>query len=90
MAIQGFSPPPPTPSPYYQLLERGSARLGRVKNTCPNKSTGGKIRDLNFDKKHAFLIFAHISHQGKQKQIHGKIPKSYQSIMKGFSTNRNI
>ena len=27
MAIQGFCPPPP---PYYQLLERGSARLGRV------------------------------------------------------------
>ena len=47
-------------------------------------------RDLNFDKKHASLIFAHISHQGKQKQIHGKIPKSYQSIMKGFSTNRDI
>ena len=41
MAIQGFCPPPspspPSPpshshSPYYQLLERGSARLGRVKN----------------------------------------------------------
>ena len=43
MAIQGFSPPPspsppspsppsPSPSPYYQLLECGSARLGRVKN----------------------------------------------------------
>ena len=33
MAIEGFSPPPPSPSrPYYQLLERGSARLGRVKN----------------------------------------------------------
>ena len=32
MAIEGFSPPsPPPPSPYYQLLERGSARLGRVK-----------------------------------------------------------
>ena len=27
MAIEGFSPPP---SPYYQLLERGFARLGRV------------------------------------------------------------
>ena len=38
MAIQGFSPPPSppshSPSPYYQLLERGSARLGRVKNVC--------------------------------------------------------
>ena len=34
MAIQGFCPSPPShsPSPYYQLLERGSARLGRVKN----------------------------------------------------------
>ena len=39
MAIQSFCPPsPPSPSPshshspYYQLLERGSARLGRVKN----------------------------------------------------------
>ena len=43
MAIQGFCPPsPPSPpshsppshshSPYYQLRERGSARLGRVKN----------------------------------------------------------
>ena len=36
MAIQGFCPPPspsppPSHSPYYQLLERGSARLGRVK-----------------------------------------------------------
>ena len=38
MAIEVFSPPPspspPSPSPpppYYQLLERGSARLGRVK-----------------------------------------------------------
>ena len=36
MAIQGFCPPSPSPpspshSPYYQLLERGSARLGRVK-----------------------------------------------------------
>ena len=33
MAIEGFSPspPPPPPPPYYQLLERGSARLGRVK-----------------------------------------------------------
>ena len=30
MAIEGFSPSPPPP-PYYQLLERGSARLGRVK-----------------------------------------------------------
>ena len=36
MAIQGFCPSPPShspshsPSPYYQLLERGSARLGRV------------------------------------------------------------
>ena len=36
MAIQGFCPPPsppsppsPSHSPYYQLLERGSARLGR-------------------------------------------------------------
>ena len=28
MAIEGFCPPPP---PYYQLLERNSARLGRVK-----------------------------------------------------------
>ena len=32
MAIEGFSPPSPSHSPYYQLLERGSARLGRVKN----------------------------------------------------------
>ena len=38
MAIQGFCPPPspspspPSHSPYYQLLERGSARLGRVKD----------------------------------------------------------
>ena len=35
MAIQGFCPPSHShspPSPYYQLLERGSARLGRVKN----------------------------------------------------------
>ena len=38
MAIEGFSPSPspspspPPPPPYYQLLERGSARLGRVKN----------------------------------------------------------
>ena len=38
MAIQGFCPPSPpshspshSPSPYYQLLERSSARLGRVK-----------------------------------------------------------
>ena len=34
MAIEGFSPPspsPPPPPPHYQLLERGSARLGRVK-----------------------------------------------------------
>ena len=36
MAIQGFCPPSPSPSPpshspYYQLLERGSTRLGRVK-----------------------------------------------------------
>ena len=35
MAIEGFSPPPPSPSPspppYYQSLERGSARLGHVK-----------------------------------------------------------
>ena len=30
MAIEGFSPSPPPP-PYHQLLERGSARLGRVK-----------------------------------------------------------
>ena len=40
MAIQGFSPPPShshSHSPYYQLLERGSARLGRVKN--PNQYT---------------------------------------------------
>ena len=29
MAIEGFSPP--SPSPYYKLLERGSARLGHVK-----------------------------------------------------------
>ena len=43
MAIQGFCPPssppshsPPSHSPYYQLLERGSARLGRVKNTLPD------------------------------------------------------
>ena len=37
MAIEGFSPPsPPSPSPpYYQLLERGSTRLGRVKNKMP-------------------------------------------------------
>ena len=35
MAIEGFSPPPPTPSPYYQLLERGSARLGYVKKFQP-------------------------------------------------------
>ena len=37
MAIEGFSPPPspspPSPPSYYQLLERGSARLGRVKKT---------------------------------------------------------
>ena len=41
MAIQGFCPPSPSHSPshshshspYYQLLERGSARLGRVKNS---------------------------------------------------------
>ena len=43
MAIQGFCPPSPpsppshspshSPSPYYQLLERGSARLGRVNKT---------------------------------------------------------
>ena len=36
MAIEGFSPPslppPSPPSPYCQLLERGSARLGCVKN----------------------------------------------------------
>ena len=43
MAVEGFSPPPPPsppsppspsppPSPYYQLLERGFARLGRVKS----------------------------------------------------------
>ena len=33
MAIEGFSPSPssPSPPPYYQLLERSSARLGRVK-----------------------------------------------------------
>ena len=37
MAIEGFSPSPspspspPPPPPYYQLLKRGSARLGRVK-----------------------------------------------------------
>ena len=32
MAIQGFFPPPPSPpSPYYQLLERSSTRLGCVK-----------------------------------------------------------
>ena len=33
MAIQGFCPPPspPSHSPYYQLLERSSARLGHVK-----------------------------------------------------------
>ena len=45
--FEGFSPPPPSPSPpsphppspspsppspYYQLQERGFARLGRVKN----------------------------------------------------------
>ena len=30
MAIEGFSPP--SPPPYYQLLERNSPRLGRVKN----------------------------------------------------------
>ena len=38
MAIQGFRHSPP----YYQLLERGSARLGRVKNGCavqPRKRT---------------------------------------------------
>ena len=41
MAIEGFSPPPSPPSPYYQLLERGSARLGRVKNlTCKRLSVG--------------------------------------------------
>ena len=34
MAIEGFCPPSPSPhSPYYQLLERGSARLGRFKNS---------------------------------------------------------
>ena len=38
MAIEGFSPPSPSsPSPphcpYYQLLEHGSARLGRVKKS---------------------------------------------------------
>ena len=47
MAIEGFSPPPsppppsPPPSPpppYYQLLKRGSARLGRVKKR-PKKKT---------------------------------------------------
>ena len=35
MAFEGFCPSPPSPSPhspYYQLLERGSARLGHVKN----------------------------------------------------------
>ena len=40
MAIQGFCPPPspsPSHSPYYQLLERGSARLDRVKNAWYNK-----------------------------------------------------
>ena len=36
MAIQGFCPPPPpSHSPYYQLLERGSARLGRVEKILP-------------------------------------------------------
>ena len=44
MAIQGFCPPsppsppshsPPSHSLYYQLLERGSARLGRVKKAPP-------------------------------------------------------
>ena len=31
MAIEGFSPShSPPPSPYYQLLERGFVRLGRV------------------------------------------------------------
>ena len=37
MAIEGFCPSPSpshshSHSPYYQLLERGSARLGRVKD----------------------------------------------------------
>jgi len=30
----GTPSPPPPPPPHYQLLERGSARLGRVKKLC--------------------------------------------------------
>ena len=43
MAIQGFCPPSPFPSPYYQLLERGSARLGRVKKILAH---GGFLEHL--------------------------------------------
>ena len=49
MAIEGFSPspPPPPPPPYYQLLERGSARLGRVKKMTLYFLKGIKDKDFN-------------------------------------------
>ena len=50
MAIEGFCPPPSpslspshSHSPYYQLLERGSARLGRVKKCCYNGKSVCKL-----------------------------------------------
>ena len=54
MAIEGFSPPSPSPSPpspYYQLLERGSARLGRVKKRATRLQLC-KINVLSLVNKH--------------------------------------
>ena len=59
MAIEGFSPPPP----YYQLLERGSARLGRVKNLfkyikCEEK-TRHTFKNWPLIKNPQFLSYPH-------------------------------
>ena len=59
MAFEGFSPPRSphslSPSPYYQLLERGFARLGRVTNslfqTLKNSNYSGKAKSLLIEKR---------------------------------------
>ena len=59
MAIQGFCPPSPpshsppshshSHSPYYLLLGRGSARLGRVKNIALDIEQNIKKSDKNYE-----------------------------------------
>ena len=85
MAIQGFCPPPPpspspsppshSPSPYYQLLERGSARLGRVKKKeAMTARELGKVSKLSkpseMDYQKLLFLGQHFHNQdfGLQKQ----------------------